>query len=1025
MRHHFHTHITHALKPSQMVVSVLVLALLFVLTDWAVAQINVYGGGGNGDFRVVRGEVVPVSVGSQAMLGRTMVCRAYAPDTGTWDSIRFVSEKGIHVEDNLKLVMKVNFKAEDGKEHQNRLRRIDLLLADGGGLPTRNYEPGSSMYWIDGELQASDSYLQFDNDPDTWQLLELDLRSGPGLLSGDIVQRVMVLFTNPGTVCLADIRFVGQPGGPVETLGPGGVDVRSGLEVKPGLEDWPWVTENRYRVMVVCEDAPSAKGHRPAWYAIDTDDLQQRGILSEAGWDPNTVRVVQYDLGTKQPAIQREGEGAAAVLVPSKAEYWARLDMPYVKSANRRPYRVAWSRPGSDTGKAVYGIYFDEVVHVGAARVDAPVMVGTGDVLAYGDGPKPTAARGRPIPLDWNNDGLMDLIGITGTVPDAGAVMLINKGSAKQELLSDPRPVKGLRISGNIQVDDIDGDGKLDLASKGGFYRDVLGNGFAQWHTVTSPPAFEFHRVLPRSRFEHWFFADWDGDGVRDLLVGSDFWWEYGWCNNFDKQGNWTRGPLYGWFYFFKNNGSNTDFVLDYPVRLMTTSGEPANVYGYGTPIAIDLDLDGDLDLLSGDFLDKLVVFENIGTATEPALADPVSVQTTEGSFRAVRQVLMPVVTDWDGDGDTDILLRSDGLVSILENTSDGKPGMPVFKPERDLIASTEHMNVGELPVGDLHDWDGDGDLDLIYGNAPGEIGMFENVGISGNWRFAAKKPLLVDNAPIRIEAGSNGSIQGPAEARWGYTAPDVHDWDADGLPDVMFNSIWGLIQWHKNPGQADAAALMPARDVEVEWPGAAPKPAWRWWDPKPNQWSTQWRTTVRMIDWDLDGDVDVAAIDPEGYLVLHRRSTVDGELVLGPGERVFLAADGQPFRANAQKGPSNTGRIKFDFGDWDGDGDRDYVQVRPSYIQRGNVDLFENIGSDSEPRFVDRGAMADVVLTGHTCSPTLFDMDDDGELDLLIAAEDGHFYVFHRDYIQDKARLRASQLYARDRGLSEVKESE
>ena len=1015
------------IAPERTIVWCLALVIIGVISTTAIAQsqLIVFDGVADDGFRVARGEVTTIEAGERfQQLGAASICRTYAPDNGTWDSIRLLAERGVRVGEHLNLSMWVNFEPS-GPGSGNRIRRVDLLLADGSGARTRSYEPNAASYRIDGRPHEGGQYLVFDDDPDTWQLLELDLTSEPGLSFGDIVQRVMVLFTDSCRVCLAGVRFEERQRVASRPIESGEVDAVSGVEARPGLGDWPWVTSSRYRVMVITDTPSKTDGFRPAWVSIDTQGLFRRGLLPADGWDPNTVRVVQYDPDTKKPVQQREGGGVADQLVPSKAEYWSRLEMPYVPSAERRPYQVSWLRPATDSGRGVYGVYFDQPGEGEPIKLNDPPAVGTGDVLAYGDGAKPTAARGRPIPLDWNGDGLMDLIGITGTVPDAGATLMINRGTPQQECLSDLRPLNSLRIQSNVQVDDIDGDGTIDVASKGGFYRDVLTNGFTKWHAVTSPPAFEFSRVLPQSRFEHWFFADWDGDGVRDLLVGSDFWWEYGWCNNFDKQGNWTRGPLYGWFYFFKNTGSNTDYVLDYPVRLNTTAGQPATVYGYGTPIAIDIDRDGDLDLLSGDFLDKLVIFENIGTATEPKLAESVSVQTTEGSFRATRQVLMPVVTDWDSDGDTDILLRSDGLISVLENTSDGERGMPIFKPERDVVAMTERLNVGELPVGDLHDWDGDGDQDLFFGNAPGDIGWFENTGSAEVMRFSAKKLLTADGTPLRIEAGVNGSIQGPAEARWGYTAPDVHDWDADGLPDLMFNSIWGLIQWNKNPGPSGTTDLLPASDVEVDWPGSAPKPAWRWWDPKSRQWSTQWRTTVRMIDWDRDGHVDVVAIDPEGYLVLHRRSLVDGELRLGPGERFFLSTDGLPFRANSQKGPSNTGRIKFDFGDWDGDGDRDYVQVSPAFVRRGNIDLFENVGSDEAPKFVERGYMADVVLTGHTCSPTLFDLDNDGRLDLLIAAEDGHFYVFHHDYIENKALLRATPIYAGGTGTDEVKETQ
>ena len=55
--------------------------------------------------------------------------------------------------------------------------------------------------------------------------------------------------------------------------------------------------------------------------------------------------------------------------------------------------------------------------------------------------------------------------------------------------------------------------------------------------------------------------------------------------------------------------------------------------------------------------------------------------------------------------------------------------------------------------------------------------------------------------------AGPNGSIQGPAEAKWGYTTLSVADWDGDGLPDIVVNSIWGRVEWLRNVGTRTAAA--------------------------------------------------------------------------------------------------------------------------------------------------------------------------------------------------------------------------
>ena len=64
----------------------------------------------------------------------------------------------------------------------------------------------------------------------------------------------------------------------------------------------------------------------------------------------------------------------------------------------------------------------------------------------------------------------------------------------------------------------------------------------------------------------------------------------------------------------------------------------------------------------------------------------------------------------------------------------------------------------------------------------------------------------------LRILAGPNGSIQGPAEAKWGYTVVDVADWDHDGKLDVLLNSIWGKVLWYRNAQGAGTLELEAAR---------------------------------------------------------------------------------------------------------------------------------------------------------------------------------------------------------------------
>src|SRR5690606_38419364 len=118
-----------------------------------------------------------------------------------------------------------------------------------------------------------------------------------------------------------------------------------------------------------------------------------------------------------------------------------------------------------------------------------------------------------------------------------------------------------------------------------------------------------------------------------------------------------------------------------------------------------------------------------------------------------------------------------------------------------------DNVKFGALatPVGE--DWDSDGDDDIISGNSAGYIAFIENLGLSnGSPKWAPPKLLKSNGNTIRIQAGSNGSIQGPAESKWGYTTLSVADWDHDGLVDLVINSIWGKVVWYKNIGSGSLA---------------------------------------------------------------------------------------------------------------------------------------------------------------------------------------------------------------------------
>ena len=135
-------------------------------------------------------------------------------------------------------------------------------------------------------------------------------------------------------------------------------------------------------------------------------------------------------------------------------------------------------------------------------------------------------------------------------------------------------------------------------------------------------------------------------------------------------------------------------------------------------------------------------------------------------------------------------------------------------------------MKCGALatPVG--VDWDGDGDDDIVSGNTAGYIQFYENLGPGdgGMPKWAAPRRLAAGGQTIRIQAGPNGSIQGPCEAKWGYTTLSVADWNHDGVLDLVVNSILGEVVWYQGMTSKAATSgrgpeLKAAQPIQVEWP--------------------------------------------------------------------------------------------------------------------------------------------------------------------------------------------------------------
>ncbi len=618
-----------------------------------------------------------------------------------------------------------------------------------------------------------------------------------------------------------------------------------------------------------------------------------------------------------------------------------------------------------------------------------------------------------PLPLDYDNDGDMDLLVGCPDKPSRGTYFFENPTQDPKQKMPVFKP--GVRIGNGyhfMMLSRINGE-EVVLTPGKEFRRDAKTGKFnfdkpQSIAAIPNPNA----KSGGRTRGNMWRYVDFDGDGDHDIVVGAGDWSDLGWDHAYDRNGVWRNGPLHGFVYLMKNEGSDSKPAYSKTPQRIQAGGGDIDVYGWPSPNVADFDGDGDLDILCGEFMDGFTYFQNTGSRKEPAYAAGVKLSDATGTpLKMHLQMITPTAIDWDADGDLDLICGDeDGRVALLENTGKLRDHAPVFAPPQYFKQQADTLKFGALATPFVYDWDNDGDQDILCGNTAGSIGLFENLGKGDNNlpKWNAPKLLNVksptgDTKPFRVLAGSNGSIQGPCEAKWGYTTLSVADWDGDGDGDIIYNSILGRIEILLNQN----GTLQPHHlDTGVrELP-----PAWYWWQSPASNTLSQWRTTPLCLDFDGDKKLDFVMLDQQGYLTLRRSGKA--------AERIFVDEAGEPLRLNAGT-CGRSGRVKLAMVDWDGDSRLDLL------VNSENATWYRNC-EDRDGKIVLKkiGNLARRNVAGHTSSPAVCDFNADGKPDLLVGSENGRIYHIRHDECvaftpaQTKAKIPAPAAAKRFPGL-------
>lgn len=369
-------------------------------------------------------------------------------------------------------------------------------------------------------------------------------------------------------------------------------------------------------------------------------------------------------------------------------------------------------------------------------------------------------------------------------------------------------------------------------------------------------------------------FADFDGDGDVDFVTG-DF-----------------RSELW----YVENVGTRTEPTFAKPRRARDTDGEPLEGdLCMMTVLADDYDGDGKTDVVAGEEDGRVSVFRNTGklTADRTPVFEPQRFLRQEADVLTFGCLVTPYAVDWDGDGDLDFICgNSAGYIAFVENLSGPGVERPKWAvPKRMTVKDPKKCRVEMWLKGDIiqsrggdssspqgpaeakwgytvctvADWDGDGFLDVMANDIKGSVVWFRNPGQKGATCLEAPQAVEVEweGAQPRFAWEWRQPPKGKAlRAPW-RTTPLMHDWDGDGLVDLIMLDTDGHLALYRRAKENGRLVLKPPRPLVHDLSG------------KPMKFQGarggSGRRKFCLCDWDGDGRLDFLINGSNVYALLNR----------------------------------------------------------------------------------------------------------------------------------------------------------
>ena len=384
-----------------------------------------------------------------------------------------------------------------------------------------------------------------------------------------------------------------------------------------------------------------------------------------------------------------------------------------------------------------------------------------------------------------------------------------------------------------------------------------------------------------------------------------------------------------------------------------------------------DLDADGDYDLLTEQLFSFVRIYENVGSPQTPQFVLSVDTLKTDLDVPlfAERQNILNV-TDIDNDGLLDLFTgNTDGTITHYEQETLASIEALRFSlrserfQEISIVAELGKTAPPIVGISERHgantlafiDIDEDGDNDLFWGDFFERGLLFlQNSGSPQIPLFTTEPALFPEPAPVSSS---------------GYNAPAFGDINRDSRPDLVVGVLGGAFSafsssadnlLHYEQNQEGAWTQVSSRFLSNIDAGSDSYPA--------------------LVDIDADGDVDLVlgnSVDPENS------SSARLDVYLNMGSEGFSYETILPVEPGFNYAPA--------FGDLNNDG---HIDMLLGTFQ-GEMDLYLHAGNEGVPQYNTVLTGVADLASGSSSTPALADMDADGDLDLIVGQSSGILNYF------------------------------